>query len=428
MAVNDDIIQHLTENGLFFEDDDNPYFDNPQNYEIFKTALNDLTNQLCIKLHIRVLFQTKSHDSFIKWLHIFQESGLYNHTYYLRLDIRDNDVALTLLDQEINMLAELVANSTSLKRIEFEKFKLTATQTVTFFEAINKNNNIKSLKFHSGFETWDFYNIISAKIAHSTNLRKLTLYDAEENLTENIGELFNNLKQHNSLIEKLNLYFVPTNQNFESLVQFLESNNKLINLNMVFLNLFNIDIELCDRYWLITSQKNIIHNIDIYNFSARKIHQMNLDNIISLEIRYRNFEDNDVINEATISIIEKIKLKEYLLEKVKIVGFNNNLICQIIELDKIKSLFTALDLNDNIERFYKLLPQLENLNTLSTVHSDIYIFPDEILDYLKYNTSLIDTDIRTQSNNAIDQIINRNKHNKAVNSLTLIDILKQCKK
>lgn len=280
--------QNLIEHGLTFKgyNDNKLLFGDAQSYETFKSALDGLI--------IYTSFDISSYRAFVKWLQIFKDSNLYNHAYHLNLDIRNsnnwNDPAM-ILEDELLMLTDMVANSTSLKEIELENFKLTAGDTTIFFDAINSNNNIISLSFLSEFNTWGHYDIIFAKIAHNRELRELNLHDTDGILTDTIDQLFGKLRENNSLIEKLDLSFALTNQNFTALIQFLESDNKLIGLNIESsLDLAGVDIELCDRFWLVTNRKNLITDLNIINFTARQIELMTLDNIVSLTI-YKYEED-----------------------------------------------------------------------------------------------------------------------------------------
>lgn len=415
------------DNRLIFQEHDGytEYFDDPQHYEIFKAALTDLR----MELRMEVVLATSSYKTFIKWLTIFKESGLYNYTSSLTLDIQDiNYDPVLIREPELNILSELIATSTSLTSVILYNVKLTELGTTIFYTAINSNSNIVSLSFNKDFNTWNFANHIFDIIGQNQNLRILELADIDEKLTDTIGQLFNNLRQNNSLIERLSLGFTLTNGNFEPFIQFLEAANKL---NIFYfentMNLTAINDELCDRYWSVIQRRNLTDHVDINNFTARQIQQLDLNYVRSLNIGYGTGEQ-EIIVEATLLFIEKLKLKDDLLAEVNIFNIDNELIYQLLALDKIISLIIPLKANDdNIEVFYKILPQLENLNTLII----IYIagkFADDILNYVKYNSSLTQSNIRTVSGQNADHITDRNKHNQKLNSLTLIDILKQYSK
>lgn len=435
--MTDDIIQQLKEyERLCFtkEDKYEEFFGNPERYELFKIALNNSI------LRIEILFDTRSYNVFVKWLTIFKESGLYNYTSFLNLDIqKSNNSPSLILEPELNTLAELVATSQSFNGIRFDHFKLTAAGTIIFFDAINKNNNIKTLIFESG--DYRIHEIIFDRISCNRTLRTLILHDRVT--ADNLNQLFINLRINNSSIEILYLSFKLTNQTFESLIDFLESDNKLIILRMGDMNLTDIDDKLCDRYWLIVHQKKLlIYTLVLETLTARKIQNLNLDNIDSLIIKNKNNDDSNMV--ITAVIIEKLKLKEGLLKNLSLSynvnndfdnvnnDFDNDLTCQLIALDKCISLYIPFNLrNTDIESFYKILPSLENLDTLCLGYVNFYyIFSDNILAYLKYNISLTQANIhvKQQSRHKLKQILSRNKHNKKVNSMTLIDILKQYKK
>lgn len=408
------------DNRLIFQEHDGytKYFGDPQRYETFQAALTDL--------RMEVVLATSSYKTFIKWLTIFKESGLYNHTSKLTLDIQDiNYDPVWIREPELNILSELIATSTSLTSLILYNVKLTELGTTIFYTAINNNSNITNLTFNKDFNTWNFPTHIFDSIGQNQNLRILELADIDEKLTDTIGQLFNNLRQNNSLIERLSLGFTLTNQNFEPFIQFLETANKL---NIFYIentmNLTAINDELCDRYWSVIQRRNLTDHVDISNFTARQIQQLDLNYVRSLNIGY-GIGEQEIIVEATLLFIEKLKLKDDLLAEVNIFNINNELIYQLIALDKIISLIIPLKANDdNIEVFYKILPQLENLNTLIIIYT-AGKFADDILNYVKYNSSLTQSNIRTVSGQDADHITDRNKHNQKVNSLTLIDILKQ---
>lgn len=389
----------------------------------------------------------------------FKDSQWYKCVNYLYLDLKNSysfgDTALIdtalILEQEITTLAELVATSTSLNSIGFDNFKSTADGLTKLFDAINSNSNINSLIFYEKSDhnydsddeeinientIWNQSPIIFAKISANRNLSELTLHDTQGYLTNDIVKLFLALKENNSLLQKLDLSFNVTNDNLEALLQFLESDHKLTSLNIKnTMDLFAIRPDLCDRYWLIVNQKNLIYSMDIYNPTAQKISHLSLNNIISFTI---DAKDDEGAAEMLNIIIEKMKLREGLLTEVTInFSGGNDLACQLIALDKIISLTIKLDAqNTNIESFYKILPPLENLETLIIVyhrHYNLnyqinYLFSNDILAYIKYNSSITSTNINVESGDELETIIMRNKHNKKVNSLTLIDILKQTKK
>lgn len=86
------------------------------------------------------------------------------------------------------------------------------------------------------------------------------------------------------------------------------------------------------------------------------------------------------------------------------------MVCQLLALDKIISLTIRLDpLDENIEQFYKVLPQLENLANLIIDYHRNYLFADDIITALKYNSSITMTNINVDSDEELSQILERNR-------------------
>lgn len=227
----------------------------------------------------------------------------------------------SISDQELNFLIESVANSISLNTIELVKFKLTASQTIIFFEAINKNINITSLVFDYKFDTWQHYEIIFTKISSNPHLRELELNYTGGILFENIVKLFTALQENKSLITKLSLSFTPTSKNFTALVQYLESDHKLTNLNIEdSMNFGDLEDELCDRFF--TAAKNLLTDIDINNLTAQQIQQLNLNNLTTLVINssdeYEHDSSQQSNDEITTMIIDKLNLRTNLLPELTI--------------------------------------------------------------------------------------------------------------
>lgn len=226
--------------------DDNyeDYFNNLQNHGIFKIS-----------------FQFKSYKAFAHSLQILKDLNLYNHISCLKLNIGDSNYDnVKILDNELVILSQLVASSSSLNSIKLVSFNLTEEQTKIFFDAINSNSNIKIIIFDREFDTWDYHALIFDKISHNNSLRELVLNDIYQSLFDTIDQLFNNLKDNNSLIEKIEIGFFPQNKTFEALVQFLEADNKIIILDIEYTMdaADEVDSELFDRLWQVVKQKNIV--------------------------------------------------------------------------------------------------------------------------------------------------------------------------
>lgn len=444
--INFKIIEHLKEKGLHFIDDkkshsndeDNLYFDDEKNIEYIEytedyfKAISDYDLAQYPNLKLEVSCVTKNYNRLIEFIAIFRDSNLYNQTGSLFLDITNNrGKAAQILTSEIINLSDLIRFSKSLNTIDLSHFKLSPNEIEIFFQAVN-HSNINELIFEVGFP-WRYSTKIFAKIAENKKLRNLQMYNIDGNFTREISELFYGLRLNNSPIEQISTSFRLINQNFEALILYLEADNNLTNIDFR-IDFKDIDFKLCDRFWLVINQKNLMDMLNLENLTVRKIKNLNLDNITWLTVG-----END--ESVMISIIEKIKLKDGLLDYVRL-DYNtaNHIIYELIKIDKVIKLFVPLKIDAiDIDQFYKLLPDLEKLENLHVYgpfdtafrYDFSNIFSADIWNYLKYNSSLFNTNIEFDSDDSkqlIGDMIDRNWENHKINSLTLIDILKQYSK